>query len=555
MATANLNDFFRRLMRGMAAETLGDHSDRQLVEQALARRDEAAFQTIVHRHGGMVYRVCLRVLQHAHDAEDAFQATFLVLARKLGTVRKQASLASWLHGVAYRVALKARAQSAARRRHELQGPLPDPMPPDGVTWKELHAALDAELDRLPDKWRLPLILCYLEGRTQDEAADQLGCSKSTLRRRMEDARAALGRRLRGRGIGWPALQGVMLFSDCMVSAAPGPGLVARVVEAAAAVAANKTVFAAASARVAALAQGVLKTMLLSKLKTAIAVMGLVLLVSLIPFGGLLLNNPRAEGQQIKDRQDRGAEDRKAQAEANVGKPKPAPLAVIVKAQLYEVDDAFYKKLSKAKRLSKEDLEELERQALDPPKKKPPVPPEGESLFKLLKKQKLILAGKEVKVDNRKEGTLLAWKKVINCLPGPEQVRKGENAPQKVEEGVSFLTAMQVSADRRYVRVKFTEKSTELEDIEKVKVWLGDTGKEAVAEIPFLKELVHSQVRDIPDGGSLLLPVQYRPRAAREKDRWFVLSITPRIYIAEEEEALRDAPPKEKAQPDKKQTAK
>src|ERR1700736_6770271 len=118
MATANVSDFLRRLTCGMAAETLGHHSDRQLVERALAGRDEAAFQAIVHRHGPMVYRVCWRVLQHSQDAEDAFQATFLVLAQKLRTMRKHSSLASWLHGVAHRVALKAKAQAAARRRHE-----------------------------------------------------------------------------------------------------------------------------------------------------------------------------------------------------------------------------------------------------------------------------------------------------------------------------------------------------------------------------------------------------------------------------------------------------
>src|SRR5207245_2482175 len=100
MATAHLSSFLRRLTRGMAAETLADQSDQQLVEKALAGRDEAIFQAIVQRHGAMVYRVCWRVLQHDQEAEDAFQATFLILARKLGSVRKSASFASWLDGVA-----------------------------------------------------------------------------------------------------------------------------------------------------------------------------------------------------------------------------------------------------------------------------------------------------------------------------------------------------------------------------------------------------------------------------------------------------------------------
>src|SRR5215831_7864333 len=112
MATAHLSAFLRRLTRGMVAETLVDQSDRQLVEQFLVRRDEAVFETLVRRHGPMVHRVCWRVLEQ--EAEDAFQATFLVLAQKLHTVRKQDSLASWLHGVAHRTALKARAQLATR---------------------------------------------------------------------------------------------------------------------------------------------------------------------------------------------------------------------------------------------------------------------------------------------------------------------------------------------------------------------------------------------------------------------------------------------------------
>src|SRR5215470_16413516 len=205
MATAKLSNFLRRLTRGMVAETLADQSDRELVERFLAGQDEAVFEAIVRRHGTMVYRVCWRVLQHAEDTEDSFQATFLVLAQKLRTVRKHASLASWLHGVAHRVALKAKAQAATRRRHEEQVAASQTMPPADVSWGEVRAVLDAELVRLPEKWRLPLVLCYLEGRTQDEAAAQLGWSPRTLRRRLEEGRTSLGRRLGRRGVVWPAV--------------------------------------------------------------------------------------------------------------------------------------------------------------------------------------------------------------------------------------------------------------------------------------------------------------------------------------------------------------
>jgi RNA polymerase sigma factor (sigma-70 family) len=272
MSSATLIDVLRRLARGMDAELLGQESDRQLVERALAQRDAAALQAIVHRHGAMVYRVCWRVLQHTQDAEDAFQATFLVLAQKLRTVRKHASLASWLHGVAHRVAVRAKQQAKARRLRESRTSLADTMSPDDVTWKELRSALDAALSQLPDKWRLPLVLCYLEGRTQEEAAKRLAWSKSTLRSRLAEARDALARRLSKCGITMPAALSAVLLSDCVTSAAPPPGLVARVVEAAADVAVGKTLATAASATVAALTEGAIKAMFMTKLKTVSVVL-------------------------------------------------------------------------------------------------------------------------------------------------------------------------------------------------------------------------------------------------------------------------------------------
>jgi RNA polymerase sigma factor (sigma-70 family) len=154
----------------MAAESLADQSDRWLVEQFLTRRDEAAFETLIRRHGPMVYRVCRRVLCHEQDTEDAFQATFLVLGKKVRSLRNQSSLAAWLHSVAHRVALKAKAQAATRRHHERSAPAPPDGPPDEITLREFRALFDGELARLPEKWRLPLILCSLESRTQEEAA-------------------------------------------------------------------------------------------------------------------------------------------------------------------------------------------------------------------------------------------------------------------------------------------------------------------------------------------------------------------------------------------------
>jgi len=217
--TADLRGFIRRLTLEMAAETLCDLSDQQLVLKALAGCDEAVFQALMRRHGTMVYGVCWRVLQDEHDAEDAFQATFLVLAQKLRTLRKHASLASWLHGVARRIALKAQAQTAARRRHERQALANEAGVPPDFSQEEVSAVLDVELARLPDKWRLPLILCFLEGQTQDEAADRLGVSKNTLRNRLDEARKMLASRLTQRGVVWPSVLFSVVLSDCIALAA------------------------------------------------------------------------------------------------------------------------------------------------------------------------------------------------------------------------------------------------------------------------------------------------------------------------------------------------
>ncbi len=266
MMTANVGDFLHRLARGMAAKLLVAESDGQLVERVLATRDESALLTIVLRHGTMVYHVCRRVLRRPQDAEDAFQATFLVFAQELRALRQHSSLASWLHGVALRVARKARARGMAQQRWEAGAARPEAVPPDELSWSEVRSTLDHELNRLPEKWRLPLVLCYLEGQTQDEAAGQLGWSKSTLRRRLEQARAALGSRLKGRGIALSAvLPAAALASDNLAASAFSRACIDSTVEVALAVANGKSVALAASSKVAVLTKGVMRTMFIKKI--------------------------------------------------------------------------------------------------------------------------------------------------------------------------------------------------------------------------------------------------------------------------------------------------
>src|SRR5262245_50950313 len=192
-----------RHLRGLAAGN--DVPDGQLLEQFTARRDETAFATLVRRHGPLVYGVCRRVLHNEHDAEDAFQATFLVLARKAGSISQRESIGSWLYQVAHHVAMKARGRSENRKQREGHAAARQPADPlQEITGRELLAAFDAELQSLPERDRAPLVLCYLQGLTRDEAARQLGCSESTLHRRLNGARKLLRQRLERRGLTLPA---------------------------------------------------------------------------------------------------------------------------------------------------------------------------------------------------------------------------------------------------------------------------------------------------------------------------------------------------------------
>ena len=298
MASSKLCDCLRRLTRGMAADELLDWSDRELAGRYLIAGDELVFDALVRRHGPMVYRVCWRILQHPEDSEDAFQSTFLLLAQKLKMVKNRDSLASWLHGVAHRVALKSRAQAAQRRRHEQQTSKANPGSSEEIARMESRTVLHAELARLPDKLKLPLILCYLEGRTQDEAASQLGWSKSTLLRRLDEGRTALARRLAREGIALTVPVAAILLSDRAVLAELPTRLIASTCAAASCVASGKATTGLISVNVATLTRGVLETMFLTKFKAALVT---VFLSSLVTGGCILICKPlvmTARAQQL-----------------------------------------------------------------------------------------------------------------------------------------------------------------------------------------------------------------------------------------------------------------
>jgi RNA polymerase sigma factor (sigma-70 family) len=182
-------------------ERANPETDGQLLDRFVAGHDETAFTELMQRHGRLVWSVCRRVLADGHNAEDAFQATFLVLVRKASSVGKRESVRSWLYGVAYRVAVRARQTLRKRSTQELIQDVPaGPDSSGDPVWLDVWPVLDEEVNRLPEKYRLPMILCYLEGKTSDEAADELGCPRGTIASRLARARERLRARLARRGV-------------------------------------------------------------------------------------------------------------------------------------------------------------------------------------------------------------------------------------------------------------------------------------------------------------------------------------------------------------------
>lgn len=195
----------QHLHRLAREEQAGQLSDSECLERFRTGRDEDAFTVLVKRHGPMVRGVCRRVLRHAEDAEDVFQATFLVLARKAGSIRWKRSIGPWLYQVAFRLAHKTRAAGRRRRECQQQEPAGALAPAVDPSWREVCAVLDEELQALAEKYRAPLVLCYLEGHTRDEAAEHLGWSLGATKHRLQKGRELLRVRLTRRGVTLPAI--------------------------------------------------------------------------------------------------------------------------------------------------------------------------------------------------------------------------------------------------------------------------------------------------------------------------------------------------------------
>jgi RNA polymerase sigma factor (sigma-70 family) len=283
MADTRLPGIIDHLRSAVATRDSPGVADAQLLERFAVERDEAAFELLVWRHSKMVLGTCRRVLRDAHEAEDAFQACFLVLARRAGSIGRRESVAGWLHKVALRLALAARSGRARREAREqtLAGRAPGSGPPDPASEAEQREArllIDDEVGRLPDKFRVPFVLCCLEGRSNAEAARELGCPLGTVDSRLARARARLCERLSRRGVALSA----GLFTALLAEASAPGTLVASTAKAAALVSAPQALAAGLiSTNVAALTEGVLRAMWMTKLK---AVSGVVLAVALAGAG-------------------------------------------------------------------------------------------------------------------------------------------------------------------------------------------------------------------------------------------------------------------------------
>jgi len=325
MAVGSSNSSFAKDIRTLfEIGVLANLSDGQLLERFVDARtgneaSEAVFAEIVRRHGPMVHRVCRDILKNPHDTQDAVQATFVVLIRKADSVRSRESIASWLYGTATRVARRASTDAANRRPRERLVAVPEVIEPvHDEGWSELHE----ELARLPEKYRVPLVLCYLEGMTTEAAARQLGCPQGTVLCRLSRGRERLRSRLVRRGLtASSALLALGRFSEARAVAMPA-GLVGSTVRAALRFAADGSAAIGAgvvSARGLALAEGTLRTMLMTKIK----LLGVLLLAG----GTLAVVVPMT--QSTKAQQPPPAQD---QSRPEARKPKP------------KVDDRWVKKL-------------------------------------------------------------------------------------------------------------------------------------------------------------------------------------------------------------------
>jgi RNA polymerase sigma factor (sigma-70 family) len=316
MATSQMSEVIQHLRRAVLLRDGAGLTDGQLLTDYVSRRDEAALEALVRRHGAMVWGVCRRVLPDFHDAEDAFQATFLVFVRKAASIASRELLANWLYGVAHQTALKARATAARRKGRERQvTQMPEPAVAEQDLWRDLQPLLDEELSRLPDRYRAVIVLCDLEGKTRSEAAGQLGVPEGTVAGWLARARARLAERLTQRGI---AVSGggafALLLSQQVASAGvPTSVVVSSTINAATLYAAGQAAASGAiPAQVTALTEGMLKAMFLTKLKAVSVV--LLVVATLSGAAGVIYRTQAAEQPRARAASERADKEKQPDPE-------------------------------------------------------------------------------------------------------------------------------------------------------------------------------------------------------------------------------------------------
>jgi RNA polymerase sigma factor (sigma-70 family) len=291
MAMSQVNGVLEHLQRTVLLREHISLTDGQLLEEYISRREEAALATLARRHGPMIWGVCRRLLVNHHDAEDAFQAAFLVLVRKASSIVPRDMVANWLYGVAVQTAMKARATAARRKGRERQvTDLPERTMADLVSRNDLQYLLDEELKHLPNKYRAVIVLCDLEGRTRKEAAEQLKCPQGTIAGRLARARTMLAKRLTLHGLAVPGGSMAVILSQMAASANTPASVVSLTIQAACQVATGQ---AAVTSKVAVLTEGVLKAMLFTKLRIATVMVFLSALVC----GAAILTSNAQEGKK------------------------------------------------------------------------------------------------------------------------------------------------------------------------------------------------------------------------------------------------------------------
>ncbi|HWY88556.1 MAG TPA: sigma-70 family RNA polymerase sigma factor [Gemmataceae bacterium] len=316
MASRSLDSAFQRLRFAVGGHDEVGLPDARLLADFINRRSEESFAFLVRRHARMVMGVCLRVARHRQDAEDAFQATFLVLVRKAAAIAQPELLANWLYRVAHNTALKVNAEARKRRlREEPLTPMAEPSSKEPPHY--LLAALDQELSRLPSKYRVPIILCDLEGKTQRKAAQLLGCPEKTLSSRLIRARDMLAKRLTRLGLAVSG--GALLSTLTQIAACASPTLIGATVKAAALLGGNAAAGGVISTNVAVLMEGVIKAMFIQKLKLVGVV---VLALGLAGYGGgklVLATGAAQEGHT-------GTVAQEKKDDGGAGKKKDTPIA-------------------------------------------------------------------------------------------------------------------------------------------------------------------------------------------------------------------------------------